>query len=120
MYQFPEDNKKAYESSPLPFVYYQNINNRPVPVLASNGFCRTVGVDRERVLNWLSTAMTERMDPDDVGVVSKAVDDFMHQHGLFNIVFRFRTDASGRAKQVRIKINPEPRRAPAPDQAEVK
>ena len=30
------------------------------------------------------------------------------------------TDASGRAKQVRIKINPEPRRAPAPDQAEVK
>ena len=96
MYQFPEDIKKAYESSPLPFVYFQNINNRPVPVLASNGFCRTVGVDRERVLNWLSTAMTERMDPDDVGVVSKAVDDFMHQHGLFNIVFRFRTDASGR------------------------
>jgi diguanylate cyclase (GGDEF)-like protein len=96
MYQFPEDIKKAYESSPLPFVYFQNINNRPVPILASDGFCHTVGVDRERVLSWLSTAMTERMDPDDIGVVSKAVDDFMQQHGLFNIVFRFRMDSAGR------------------------
>ncbi|MBO7354008.1 MAG: EAL domain-containing protein, partial [Lachnospiraceae bacterium] len=96
MYQFPEDIKKTYESSPLPFVYFQNINNRLVPVLASDGFCRTVGVDRERVLNWMSTAMTERMDPDDIGVVTKAADDFMHQHGPLNIVFRFRTVASGR------------------------
>ena len=28
MYNFPEDMKKAYESSPLSFVYYQNIDHK--------------------------------------------------------------------------------------------
>ena len=94
MYHFPADLKKAYESSPLSFVYFQDIDSRPVPVLASDGFCLAVGVDRERVLNWLSIAMVERMDPDDIGVVSKAVDDFMQQRGHFNIVFRYRMNSS--------------------------
>ena len=94
MYHFPADLKKAYESSPLSFVYFQDIDNRPVPVLASDGFCLAVGVDRERVLNWLSIAMVDRMDPDDVGVVTKAIDDFMQQRGHFNIVFRYRMNAS--------------------------
>ena len=33
MYTFPEDLKRASESSPLSFVYYQNIGGRAVPVL---------------------------------------------------------------------------------------
>ena len=38
MYQFPSDMKAAYESSPLSFVYYQNIDGKAMPVLASDGF----------------------------------------------------------------------------------
>ncbi len=94
MYQFPEDLKRIYESSPMSFVYYQNIDNRPVPVLASGGFCRAVGIDRDRVLHWMGIAMLERLDPDDVGVVSKAIDDFLQKRGNFNIVFRCRLDAT--------------------------
>ena len=30
MYKFPEDMKKAYESSPLSFVYYQNIDHKAI------------------------------------------------------------------------------------------
>ncbi len=92
MYHFPEDLKKAYESSTMSFVYYQNIDDRPVPILVSDGFCRAVGVEREHVLNWLSVAMFERMDPDDVGVVSQVSDDFLHKRGPYDIVFRCRID----------------------------
>ena len=89
-YQFPENLKKAYESSPLSFVYYQNINSRAIPVLASEGFCRNVGLPRDSVLDWLSTGMFERMHPDDVGVMSKISDDFLHQRGPYDAIFRCR------------------------------
>ena len=94
MYQFPEDLRKAYESSPVSFVYYQNIDDKPVPVLASDGFCLSVGVSRDQVLGWLQVAMFERMHPDDVGVVSKASDDFLHKRGPYDIVFRCHIDPS--------------------------
>ncbi|MBR3737160.1 MAG: diguanylate cyclase [Eubacterium sp.] len=79
LYEFPEDLKKAYESSPLSFVYYQNINDRAVPVLFSKGFCRNVGIARENIAQWLSNDMFERMHPDDVGIVAQISDDFLHQ-----------------------------------------
>jgi diguanylate cyclase (GGDEF)-like protein len=92
VYQFPENLKKAYESSPLSFVYYQNINATAVPVLASDGFCRNVGMPREAVINWLKTGMFERMHPDDVGAVSQISDDFLHQRAPYDVIFRCRLD----------------------------
>ena len=92
MYKFPEDMKKAYESSPLSFVYYQNIDHKGVPILASDGFVRNTGLNREDALAWLKVGMFERMHPDDVGVVSQISDDFIHQRGPYDIVFRCRMD----------------------------
>ena len=92
MYQFPDDLKKAYESSALSFVYYQNIDDRAVPILASEGFCRNIGMDHQSALEWLSVGMFERMHPDDVGVMSQVSDDFLHQRGPYDIVFRCRFD----------------------------
>ena len=89
-YQFPEDMKRAYESSPLSFVYYQNINSKAVPVLVSEGFCRNTGVPREIIEEWLVNGMFERMHPDDVGIMSKISDDFLHQRGPYDTVFRCR------------------------------
>ena len=89
-YQFPDALKRAYESSPLSFVYYQNINDRAIPVLVSNGFCKNMGMPREKVINWLSNGMFERMHPDDVGVMSQISDDFLHQRGEYDAVFRCR------------------------------
>ena len=76
MYCFPEELKKAYESSPLSFVYYQNINGRAVPVLASDGFCQNTGMSRDKVLTWLKAGLFERMHPDDVGFMSQVSGDF--------------------------------------------
>ena len=93
-YQFPEDLKKAYESSPLSFVYYQNSNGHAVPVLVSDGFCRNTGMPREIVADWLANGMFERMHPDDVGVVSQISDDFLHQRGAYDTIFRCRLERS--------------------------
>ncbi len=94
MYQFPEDMKKAYESSPLSFVYYQNLEGKAVPVLASGGFCKSARVSRERVLDWISAGMFERMDPDDVGIMAKISEDFLLKRGPYDVVFRCNVDPS--------------------------
>ncbi len=88
MYRFPEEMRKSYESSPLSFVYYQNIDNKAVPVLASGGFCRNTGMSQEDVLDWLKLGMFERMHPDDVGVLSQISDSFLHQIGTYDVIFR--------------------------------
>ena len=103
-YRFPENLKEAYESSPLSFVYYQNINDRAVPVLASEGFVRNTGMPREKVLSWLSTGMFERMHPDDVGIVSQISDDFLHQRGEYDTIFRCRLE-NGKAKEEYVYIH---------------
>lgn len=90
MYQFSNQLKQAYERSPLCFVYYQNINNSAVPILASEGFCRNTGMSRENVLEWLKNGMFERMHPDDVGVMAQISDDFLNQRGPYDVVFRCR------------------------------
>ena len=88
LYQFDETLKQAYESSPLSFVYYQNINDHAVPILASDGFCRNTGMSRDHVLDWLQNSLFARMHPDDVGVVSQVSDDFLHKRSPYDIIFR--------------------------------
>lgn len=90
MYIFPEELRRAYESSPLSYVYYQNIDGRAVPVLASDGFCQNTGMSRDRVLTWLEAGLFERMHPDDVGFMSKVSGDFLNKRGPYDVVFRCR------------------------------
>lgn len=90
MYEFPIEMRKAYEASALSFVYYQNVDGKAVPVLASGGFIKKTGADRETVLEWLATGMFERMHPDDVGLVCKVSKDFLAKEGPYDVVFRCR------------------------------
>ncbi|MBQ6381334.1 MAG: EAL domain-containing protein [Clostridia bacterium] len=100
MYQFPKELKEAYESSPLSFVYYQNVDDHAVPVLVSEGFCRNTGMSRDKVLDWLRAGLFERMHPDDVGVVSKISDDFLHCRAEYDAVFRCKIDVPGKERYV--------------------
>ena len=84
----PPEMRSAYEKSPLSFVYYQNVDGKAVPVLVSEGFCRSAGYDRGLVLKWLEAGLFERMHPDDVGVVQRVSADFLDQKGPYDIVFR--------------------------------
>ncbi len=90
MYQFPECVKKAYESSPLSYVYYQVIDGKGIPVLVSNGFCRNTGISREIASEWIAAGMFERMHPDDVGVVSEISTGFINHTTPYDVFFRCR------------------------------
>lgn len=100
MYEFPEEMRKSYESSPLSFVYYQNIDDKPIPVLASGGFCKNTGMSKENVLEWLKLGLFERMHPDDVGVLSQISDSFLHQIGNYDVIFRVKLTPFGSTPQV--------------------
>lgn len=93
MYQFPEDLKRAYESSALSFVYYEYVDGQAVPVLVSDGFCQNTGVSRGIVIDWLSAGLFGRMHPNDVGIVSKISDDFLNKRGKYDIIFRCYIDS---------------------------
>ena len=95
VYKFPEGLKKAYESSPLSFVYYQKINDKPVPILASEGFCKNTGMPRETVLEWLETGLFSRIHPDDVEMVKRISDGFLHHNSPYDLVFRSQLSREG-------------------------
>ena len=89
MYSFPDDLKRAYESSPLSFVYYQNIDGEYVPILASGGLCKYTGMKQEDILAWLRIGFFERIHPDDVGVISQISEKFLPNVNSLDIMFRY-------------------------------
>ncbi|MBP5256270.1 MAG: hypothetical protein J6Z80_04355, partial [Clostridia bacterium] len=93
MYVFPEEMRKALESSAASFIYYQDIDGRGVPILASDGFCRNTGMPRDNILNWLAGGLFERIHPDDVGLVSQISEDYRTKKGPYDVTFRCRLSA---------------------------
>ena len=61
MYQFSDEMRRAYESQPAAFVYYQSINGNTIPLLVSDGFCKRIGKDRENVINRATIAAFEML-----------------------------------------------------------
>ena len=104
MYVFDDQLKRAYESSPLSFVYYQSVDGEAVPILVSDGFCRSTGHSRESILEWLKNGLYTRIHPDDVGVVVQISEEFLHHRITYDLVFRCKLDPlnTGRESYVRI------------------
>lgn len=90
MYVFPEELRKAYEAIPTPLVFYQFVDEKVVPLLVSDGFCRLVKQDREKTIKWLIGGQFERLHPDDAGNVAHVSDDFAHHRSGYNVFFRAR------------------------------
>ena len=90
MYTFPEDLRKAYESQPVPFVYYRYIDQKIVPVLLSDGFCEQMGMDREMATRRLTSGLFETMHPDDAGRIKRITEGFARKECDYDVVFRSR------------------------------
>ena len=93
MYVFPKEARKAYEAISLPLVIDQLVDDKVVPLLVSDGFCRLVGMDRKTTMKWFRKSMFERIHPDDVGYVVRVSDDFAHHRSGYNVIFRSRRDS---------------------------
>lgn len=90
MFAFPGEIRKAYEAIPIPLVFYQFIDEKVVPLLVSDGFCRLVELDREKTIQWLAGGQFERLHPDDAGNVAHVSDDFAHHRSRYDVFFRAR------------------------------
>ena len=88
MFVFPDPVRKAYEALPQPLVIEQFIDEKVVPLLVSDGFCRLVGKNRESTMEWFFGSQYERVHPDDVGNVAHVSDEFAHHRGDYNVIFR--------------------------------
>ena len=90
MYQFSPEMRRAYESMSLPFVYYQLLDGKVVPILLSDGFCNQIESDRETLMKTLCSGMFEGMHPDDAGRVARISMAFAHHESEYDVFFRFR------------------------------
>ena len=90
MYQFPEEVRKAYESMTIPIVINQFENEKVVPLLVSDGFCRQIGLDRSKALEVMGSSQYSRIHPDDVGKVARVSDDFAHHRSDYDQLIRCR------------------------------
>ena len=90
MYTFPADLREAYERQPVPFVYYEYVDDKVVPLLVSDGFCSQLGEPRERLMKHLESVLFERIHPDDAGRVASITNDFARRESGYNCFFRTR------------------------------
>lgn len=92
MYRFTPEQRNAYETMTVPFVVYQYVDGTVQPLLCSEGFCRQIGVPREKALSTLGSGLFERLHPDDVGMVARITGSFAKHESDYNVVFRSRRD----------------------------
>jgi len=94
MFTFTEDMRRAYEKMPVPLAYYRRDGDRIVPILVSDGLCQLMRADRDTLIARLSDSLLDRVHPDDVGRIARAVKDFACHISGYNVVYRsnYRSD----------------------------
>ena len=90
MYQFPPDLRKFYESMRIPFVIYQYIDKKVVPLLVSDGFCEQMDSSREKLMKLLVAGQFETMHPDDAGRILQVTKGFAEHKNGYDVFFRSR------------------------------
>ena len=95
MYEFSPEYREAYERQMMPAAFYEVRDGVPVPILVTDGFCELMELGRDELIRHLQGAMFERLDPDDVGKVTKAVEDFVSGKSEYDIVYRSRLTFEG-------------------------
>lgn len=90
MDQFPPDLRAAYEAMSIPFVFYHREGAVIVPVLLSDGYCRQLGADREKLTQRLKSGLFKLVHPDDAGRCAQMTAAFANHQSDFDIVFRSR------------------------------
>lgn len=83
-------SEKPTKTCPSPLVVDQLVEDRVVPLLISDGFCRLVGMERKTAAQWFMGGQFERIHPDDVGIVTRVSEEFAHHRGDYNVIFRCR------------------------------
>ena len=88
MYQFPPDARKALEAMPLPIAYYQKDGDRIVAILVSDGLCKMMGAERDKLINHLNSGLLDRVHPDDAGRIARIIREFSNHLCGYDVIYR--------------------------------
>ena len=90
MYQFSEQGRKGLEQLSLPLSFFQQEDGQNIPLLVSDGFCDLLGISREQMMNEQRWSKFDRIHPEDIGRISRAVYDFWEKKGNYDVMYRIR------------------------------
>ena len=90
-YQYNKGALQVLERSVIPFVVFQNTDNKVVPLVVSAGFCNLFALGKEEALELMSHNMYINIHPDDKDRILAEVNSFITEGTHLNIVFRVQT-----------------------------
>ena len=91
-YKFTKSALQVLERSVIPFVVFQRLAGRIVPLVISAGFCDLFAHTREEALALLNHDIYMNVHPDDKDRLLAEVNRFISEGGSLNIVFRLKTE----------------------------
>lgn len=94
-YEFDEKERTALERLNIPMCIYQLVDKRVVTLLATDGMCKLMGMDRADVIKLLDTDMYRDTHPDDKARVADAAYKFASGGDNFDCVYRTFSDRIG-------------------------
>ena len=84
-----------YQLLMVPMALYRVTNGELDPILVSDGFCKMMNMDSKQLMHLLKKGTFAKIHPDDAGKLQKAVMDFIHKKGEYDVIYRSELDKSG-------------------------
>ena len=91
-YKYSKSALQVLERSVIPFVVFQRLAGRIVPLVISAGFCDLFALTREEAAALLNRDMYVNVHPDDKDRLLAEVNRFVSEGGSLNIVYRLKTE----------------------------
>ncbi|SFU57524.1 sensor domain-containing diguanylate cyclase [Butyrivibrio sp. M55] len=98
-YRYSDEELKLLESSPIPFAIYQCIDGKVVTIVMSEGFLELSGyedVDKKEIYNLVNDDIYRNVHPDDLSSIVEAVNCFLAEGGVFDVIYRQKKDGEYR------------------------
>ena len=90
-YRYSDEELNLLENSPIPFAIYQRVDGKVVTVVMSEGFLELSGyegMDKKEIYDLVDSDIYRLVHPDDLASVGDAVDRFLTESGVFDVIYR--------------------------------
>ncbi len=90
MYNLSDEERRIYESLSIPIALFQYIDEKPIILLVSDGFCNLKNIKRDELFPFMTANMFGFVHPDDAVNLLRAGEAFARRESPFDIIYRSR------------------------------
>ena len=94
-YRYSDEELKLLESSSIPFAIYQYIDKKVATIVLSEGFFELSGykgMDKKEIYDLMDNDMYHDAHPDDLASIGDAVNRFVTDGGVYDVIYRIKKD----------------------------